>query len=64
VPLVAPFGSIDLQLSYRWSQLALSVNVVNIFDQSPPFVDSQYGYDRFNMQPLGRVAGLTVTESW
>jgi hypothetical protein len=64
VPRVDPFFSLDLQLSYRWSGLMLQLNVVNALNHSPPFVDSQYGYDRFNMQPLGRVLGVTLAKSW
>ena len=40
------------------------VNAVNVFNQDPPFVDSLYGYDRANVQPLGRVVSLFVRKSW
>ena len=42
----------------------LSLNVVNVFNHSPPFVDNQFGYDVSNVQALGRVISLDLTERW
>jgi outer membrane receptor protein involved in Fe transport len=70
IPNVDPFSTVDLQISYRapadgWlSHAELTLNAVNLLNQNPPFVDSPYGYDRLNTQPLGRVVGLRVKKSW
>jgi outer membrane receptor protein involved in Fe transport len=63
-------ATVDLQLRYRspesgwWSHTELILNAVNLLNQSPPFVDDEFGYDRFNTQPLGRVVALSLKKSW
>jgi outer membrane receptor protein involved in Fe transport len=71
IPGVDPWTTIDCQFFFRtgtgvgWaSSMDFVVNAVNVFNQDPPFVDSLYGYDRSNMQPLGRVVSLFVRKSW
>ncbi|MDB6089611.1 MAG: TonB-dependent receptor, partial [Gammaproteobacteria bacterium] len=71
IPRVAPWTTVDLQLHYRtprdagiWADTELVLNGVNILNQSPPFVDNQFGFDIVNTQPLGRVISLTVRRSW
>ena len=44
--------------------MEFALNAVNVFNQSPPFVDSMYGYDVVNSQPLGRVLSLSVRKKW
>lgn len=63
--------TVDLQLRYHTregggflSGVEFALNAVNIFNQSPPFVDSVYGYDTANFQPFGRVLSLSVTKKW
>ena len=67
---VAPYRTFDLQLHYRtaderwWSHTELMLDAANIFNQSPPFVDNEFGYDTANAQPLGRVLGISVKKAW
>lgn len=71
VPHVDSLTTVDLQLRYRtgtaagvWSGMELALNAVNVFNESPPFVDDQFGYDVANYQSLGRVLSLSVTKRW
>ena len=61
----------DVQLRYGtrvdaglWSGLEFTLNAVNVFNQSSPFVDNVNGYDVANFQPLGRVLSLSVRKKW
>ena len=63
--------TLDLQLRYGmpeeagiWSGLELSLNAVNVFNQSAPFVDTAAGYDQANFQALGRVLSLSAVKRW
>jgi outer membrane receptor protein involved in Fe transport len=71
LPHIDSLTTLDLQISYAtppdagpWSGLQVSLNAVNLFNQSPPLVDSAYGYDLTNFQPLGRVLSLSVSKKW
>jgi outer membrane receptor protein involved in Fe transport len=63
--------TVDLQVRYHTgngggflADVEFALNAVNVFNQSPPFVDSVYGYDSANFQPFGRVLSLSVTKKW
>ena len=71
LPDIGSFTTLDLQLRYHTAEnsgwlggLDIALNAVNLFNQSPPFADYTYGFDRANVQPLGRVLGLSVTKKW
>jgi iron complex outermembrane recepter protein len=71
LPHIDSLTTVDLQLRYHTSDdagllggMEFSLNAVNLFNQSPPFVDSLIGYDVANSQPLGRVLSLTVRKKW
>lgn len=70
LPEVSSYSTADVQLSYRtsaqgwWSHMELSLNAVNVLNRDPPFVDDEYGYDRFNTQPLGRVLSVNLRKTW
>jgi iron complex outermembrane receptor protein len=71
LPLVSPWTTVDARLVYRWRRRArwlggveLSLNVVNVLNHDPPFVDNAFGYDAYNVQPLGRVVSAGITERW
>lgn len=71
LPRIDSLTTVDLQLHYStppdvgvWSGMEFSLNAVNVFNQSPPFTDTQYGYDQANVQPLGRVLSLSVRKRW
>jgi len=64
-------ATVDLQLRYGiarnagpLSDMELSLNAVNVFNQSPPFADAMFGYDLNNFQALGRVLSLTLRKRW
>lgn len=70
-PDINSLTTVDLQLRYHTAEnsgwlggMDFALNAVNVFNRSPPFADSLYGYDQSNVQPLGRVLGLTVTKKW
>ncbi len=65
---VSSFTTVDLNVSYTFEELAgmgdvtAFVDVSNLFDQDPPFVNANFGgvsgYDGFNASPIGRVVSL------
>ncbi len=67
---VSAWTTVDAQVAYRMAGVLrsgstdLAVNAVNVLNHSPPFVDSQFGYDIANFQALGRVLSLDLTERW
>lgn len=71
LPRIDSLTTLDVQLSYRtptdvglWSGLELTLNAVNVFNQSPPFADNVNGYDIANFQALGRVLSLSARKKW
>jgi iron complex outermembrane recepter protein len=71
LPRIDSLTTVDVQLRYRtrqnagiWGGMELSLNAVNVFNQSPPFVDDPYGYDTANFQALGRVLSLSLRKKW
>ena len=44
--------------------MEVTLNVVNLLNHDPPFVDAQFGYDVYNVQTPGRVVSLDVRKSW
>ena len=71
---VAPWTTIDMQLSYEtggeelgWlSHTQFVLNVQNLFDVDPPFLNSPQGvgYDRENADLLGRMVSFEVRKRW
>jgi iron complex outermembrane receptor protein len=71
VPNVSPWTTVDFRFAYRtrpggeWlSGMDLSLNVVNALNHDPPFVDSVFGYDAYNVQALGRVVSADISKRW
>lgn len=71
VPEMGSLTTFDAQLHYHTAEnsgwlggLDLAINAVNVFNQSPPFADDNFGYDSSNVQPIGRVLSLSVTKKW
>ncbi len=69
VPVVGAWSTFDVFASEklrasRFGQTTLWLNAVNVFNQSPPFVDSEFGYDIGNVQALGRVLSVQITQRW
>jgi iron complex outermembrane receptor protein len=71
MPRIGSLTTLDLRLRYQtpddagfFSGTEFALNAVNIFNQSPPFADSEFGYDPVNFQPLGRVLSLSLRKRW
>jgi iron complex outermembrane receptor protein len=70
LPRVSPWTTVDFQATYRGRQsgplggTAVTLNVVNVLNHDPPIVDSQFGYDVYNVQALGRVVSLDISKNW
>lgn len=71
MPNVSPWTTVDLRALYRtgptagWLDgLEISLNVVNLLNHDPPFVDDFNGYDLYNVQALGRVVSADLTKRW
>ena len=68
---VGAWTTFDLGLSYRigrgsdWlDDTELVLNVVNVLNKDPPFVDRDWGYDIVNAQPAGRVVNAYFSKRW
>ncbi len=60
------YTTVDMQLSYHpddsW---LLSLSVLNLFDEDPPFANTPFGgYDRANADPLRRLVALQARKVW
>ncbi len=69
VPVVSSWTTLDVYVRYRLragrlGQTTLSLNAINALNHAPPFVDSQFGYDQANVQALGRVLSVDLTQRW
>ena len=69
VPVVSAWTTLDVYLRYRLDpgrlgQTTVSLNAVNALNHDPPFVDSQFGYDIYNVQALGRVISMQLNQRW
>lgn len=63
----------DLRFTHSWGEssgdgpaVQLALNVINAFDEAPPFVNNPTGYafDASNASPLGRVVSLELRRRW
>lgn len=71
LPRIDSLTTLDLRLRYQtpedaglFSGVEFALNAVNVFNQSPPVADNEFGYDPVNFQPLGRVLSLSVRKKW
>lgn len=69
MPVVRSWTRLGIYARYRFNpgrlgQSLVSLNVVNVLNHDPPFVDSQFGYDVYNVQALGRVVSVQLTQRW
>ncbi|HEY6640556.1 TonB-dependent receptor [Povalibacter sp.] len=64
------YVTLDLNGSYEFSSesmlagLTLSLNVANVLDEDPPFVNQSDGYDGSKASPYGRLISVGLTKSW
>ncbi len=66
-PKVDSWTTVDLNLRYHFvGATALTLNIQNVFDRDPPFVENARGtgYDPTNATALGRFASLSLTYQW
>lgn len=67
---IGSFTTVDLQYSYRFPDLLglsgtqLTVGASNLFDQDPPFVNSETGYDSKVHPPVGRLVFMRLVQSF
>ncbi|MBO9713302.1 TonB-dependent receptor [Sphingomonas sp.] len=68
---IKSYASFDLNLGYAFADTGLlghtrlNLNVQNLFDRQPPFVDNTlYGYDPQNYDLRGRFIRLSLTKGW
>jgi iron complex outermembrane recepter protein len=71
LPDISPWTTLDVRLAYRAAQdsgwlggTEFALSATNVFNHDPPFVDNLYGYDPYNVQPLGRVVSADVSKRW
>jgi outer membrane receptor protein involved in Fe transport len=71
IPRISAWTTVDFQAAWRTRKeggflggTEVTLNVVNLLNHDPPFVDSQFGYDVYNVQALGRVVSLDIRKSW
>ena len=76
--VVDSWTTVDLNLSYGtgdnneqpWlNGIRLSINVLNLFDEDPPFVTSffsgdEVNFDPTNASPVGRTIAFQITKNW
>lgn len=63
---VDSFTSLDIFGNYDFveSGFKISLNVSNLFDEDPPFVNSTSGYDPGNASPYGRMVMIGVSKTF
>jgi iron complex outermembrane recepter protein len=67
---IDPWTRVNLNLSYRLAGAGGSSGVefilsgLNIFDEQPPFVDRDVGFDVANAEPFGRVVSFHLRKNW
>lgn len=68
---VSSFTTFDVHLAYEFSRgpawldgVRTGLNVANLFDTDPPFVNSVSGYDAGQASPYGRLISAFVTMNW
>lgn len=68
---VEAWTTVDLNMSYRleagegwWNNTTIAINTRNLFDEDPPFVNQNFGYDSANADPVGRFISVSASKSW
>ena len=61
VQKISAYNTVDLFAGYDLNRhVTLSVDVRNLFNENPPFVDTTFGYDPQAANPVPRVVSLTA----
>ena len=59
--------TVDLQFRYEEARpdgISGVLNISNIMDSDPPFLDRESGYDAGNADPYGRQISITISKIW
>jgi iron complex outermembrane receptor protein len=60
---VSSWITFDLAYQYEWTEenLLFNLTIDNILDRDPPFARTDYSYDAFTANPLGRTIKFGIT---
>jgi iron complex outermembrane receptor protein len=62
------YTTVDVHVGYDLEQLSdglsVALDVQNIADEDPPFVNLSGGYDPQSASPLGRLIAFSVRKTW
>jgi iron complex outermembrane recepter protein len=65
---IPSFTSLDLRLAYGFGEpakpLTLAVDVRNAFDKAPPYANTGFGFDPTQVNPVGRVIGISLDKKF
>ena len=67
---ISSYTTVDARIAYRFGDRQspkapeVALSATNLFDRDAPFVDSIFGYDQINADPVGRVISLQLTKEW
>jgi outer membrane receptor protein involved in Fe transport len=68
---IASYSTVDAQLGYstgetdRWFEnTEITLSATNLFDANPPFVNTEFGYDRANTPPMARLVTVSLRKKW
>jgi iron complex outermembrane receptor protein len=69
---VSSYTTVDLDLGYTFDENAgsvargvrLGLNIRNLFDRDPPFVDAGLGYDPSAASAIGRIVSVSLTKNF
>jgi iron complex outermembrane recepter protein len=57
------YTTVDAYLGYEFDfGLTAAIDVRNLFDQDPPYVNTTFGYDAQSANPIGRLVSFTLTQ--
>lgn len=60
---VDAYTTVDAYLGYEFDfGLTAAIDVRNLFEQDPPYVNTTYGYDAQSANPIGRLISFTLTQ--
>jgi len=68
---IASYSTVNAQLGYsigaghRWFEnTEINLGVTNLFNANPPFVNTLYGFDQPNTQPVARLVTVSLRKKW
>lgn len=70
---IGSYATVDLHVAYNFDEaqslsllrgVSLAIDVANLFDQDPPFVNLAGGHDPQTANPIGRRIAFSVRKAW